>query len=137
MIPEKLKKLIELLILRTAAKTAIWNKGSAYNQFKLSATEGMAITIIHWPEEYSDPDIYLITIFNINGDPIESFNTHHDNASPESFELLKQLYKAVSDQYYKVEETMDALLASLASQEIVGNRENPITEVQPEDDLPF
>lgn len=139
MIPEKLIKLIELLTERTTAKTAIWSKGSAENQFKLSTPEGMAITIIFWSQDYNDPETYLINVFNVNGNIIESFNTHHDgNNEPESFEMLRQLYKAVSNQYYKVEETMDALLASLQSQKVIGSADDSKNnDTIEDDDLPF
>lgn len=135
MIPEKLKKLIELLTVKTQEKKAIWNKGSAVNQFKLSLSEGMAITVNFWPEEYNESESYGITIFNINGDPIEGYNTDGDTAS-DTYTLLKQFHKAVSDQYFKVDETMDALLASIISHETIGILDKPIQQGE-EDDLPF
>ncbi|MFW0716218.1 hypothetical protein [Pedobacter sp. N23S346] len=133
MIPEKLRKLIELLLSRTIAKTAIWTKGSAENQFKLSVSEGMAITITFWHADAREPDMFVIIVYNVNGDPIETFNTFQDESSPQDFELLRQLYKAASDQYYKVEETMDALIAYLNGQEIIGEAEKTPNN----DDLPF
>lgn len=139
MISEKLKKLIELLIERTSARTAIWSKGSADNQFKLSVSEGTAITINYWVHDYNEPEMYIIAIFNQNGDQIESFNTHLDgNSDVLSFNLLKELHKVVSNQYYKVEETMDILLASLQTDKIIGNDGSFNTkESIEEDDLPF
>lgn len=136
MIPEKLKKLIELLTVKTQEKKAIWNKSSGANQFKLSLSEGMAIAVNFWPEEYNEGESYGVTIFNINGDAIEGFVTDADTEH-ETYNLLKQFHKAVSDQYYKVDETMDALLASIKSNEIIGIIDKPQQQQGEEDDLPF
>lgn len=133
MIPEKLKILIKLLIEKTLAKKAIWEKGSGSNQFKLSISEGIAITISEWENHYNHDDGYEVIIFNSNANPIERYLTD-DNSSSEDIGLVQSFYKVASDQYYKVEETMDALLKSIKSADVIGKRGESIDE---EDDLPF
>jgi hypothetical protein len=52
--------------------------------------------------------------------------------------LLKIFHKAASDQYYKVEETMDELLNSITSKDVIGTADNENTSSAPDDDdLPF
>ena len=135
MIPEKLKTLIQLLIDKTLAKKAIWEKGSgSSNQFKLSISKKIAITISEWENSYSNDIYYGVFIYNENGDSIERFDTETYSSTDEDEKLLQSFYKAASDQYYKVEETLDEILKSINSEDVIGKREESETE---EDDLPF
>lgn len=134
MIPEKLKILIRLLIDKTLVKKAIWEKGSGGgNPFKLSISGGIAIIITEWENMYNHEDGYEVIIFNSNGDPIEKFSTD-GSSSMEEIGTLQLFHKVASDQYYKVEETLDALLKSVESADIIGKREESTDEG---DDLPF
>ncbi|MGF7039112.1 hypothetical protein [Mucilaginibacter lappiensis] len=140
MIPEKLKKLIELLTQKTKDKKTIWNKGSGENQFKLSLSEGIALMIVEWPEDYSNQLSYGLTIFNEDGYAIEKYSTDQYTEMAD-FELMKDFYKSVSDAYYKVDETLDSLMAALSSKEVIGiseerPQENESTSSD-DDDLPF
>jgi hypothetical protein len=137
MIPEKLIKIIDLLKTKTINKQAIWNKASGGDQFKLSISEGSAITINYWTNNYGNEDIYEVVIFNSNGDAIERFSTDYVGTTEEDVALLQKFHKAASDSYYKVEETMDALLESIMHQDIIGNNENSIPGEPEDDDLPF
>lgn len=138
MIPEKLKTLIELLIEKTIKKQAIWNKGSGSNQFKLLISQGAAITVTQWEQQYgSDKIDYGVNIFNSNGQAIEGFVSDNDT-SKEELRLLQNFYKAASDQYYKVEETMEAILNSLTGDDVIGIKEDSIFNADDDkDDLPF
>ncbi|HTM99998.1 MAG TPA: hypothetical protein VL088_14680 [Pedobacter sp.] len=138
MISEKLKQLIQLLTDKTKNKKAIWNKVSGNNQFKLSISEGVSITINEWGDQYQDS--YEVVIFNSNGDAIQRYMS--DNSTPpEDFEILQVFHKAASDQYFKVDETMDALLSSITGQEVIGKADTYVPPVDlnagEEDDLPF
>ncbi|MEO8886689.1 MAG: hypothetical protein ABI367_11540 [Mucilaginibacter sp.] len=137
MIPEKLKKLIALLTAKTLEKKAIWNKGSYDNQFKLSLSDGIAIAVHQWEDNFQNP-FWEVVIFNDQGDPIEKYETSTET-SKEDFSLLKAFHKAANDRYYKVEETMDTLLHSIESQDVIGKKDELITFAPPpeEDDLPF
>lgn len=138
MIPEKLKQLIQLLTEKTRAKQAIWNKVSGNSQFKLSIAEGISITINEWSEQYNE-DYYEVVIFNSNGDPIQRYTTSGETPI-EDFHLLQNFHKAASDQYFKVDETMDALLTSITSQDVIGQPDpESATSAVPgdDDDLPF
>ncbi|RYE13018.1 MAG: hypothetical protein EOP34_09715 [Rickettsiales bacterium] len=124
MIPEKLKQLIILLTDKTQKKKAIWDKASGNNQFKLSISDsGIAVTINEDDSNWNRGTIYEVTVFNSSGYPIERFASD-DNSNHEDFGLLKAFHKAASDQYYKVEETMDAILNSITNQEIIGKLDN-------------
>jgi hypothetical protein len=138
MIPEKLKQLIVLLLDKTQKKKAIWNKVSGNNQFKLSISEGIAITINEDDSSWAHRAILEVVIFNNVGDPIERYSTDN-NTINEDYSLLKTFHKAASDQYYKVEETMDALLNSITSQEVIGKIDNDqkVDASDEDDDLPF
>jgi hypothetical protein len=137
MIPERLKKILELLKGKTLDKKAIWNKTSGGNQFKLSINDGSAITISEWENNWASPQ-FEIVIFNTSGDAIERFNTEIDGITKEDTSLLQSFHKAASDSYYKVDETLDALLESIMHQDIIGNKEEPTSPTVPdEDDLPF
>lgn len=139
MMPEKLKKLVLLLTEKTDKKMAIWNKTNAEGQFKLSISDGSAITINSW-SHHNNFDAFYITIFNKNGDVIEAYDTETDSATSEEYSLLLAFYKSVRNAYYKVEETMEELFNTLSSDKVVGIEEKfkspplPPTEV---DDLPF
>jgi len=133
MIPDKLRKLIELLTQKTLNKKAIWNRGSGDNQFKLSVGAGVSLTVTQWFDSYKDEVGYQIVVFNDNGQAIERYDTS-DETNKEDFELLRIFHKAANDQYYKVEETMETLLNLIISEDVIGNTE----EAEPEDDgLPF
>jgi len=136
MIPEKLKQLIQLLTEKTKDKKAIWNQVSGYSQFKLSVSEGVSITISEWNEQYNS-DTYEVVIYNSNGDAIQRYSS--DNFTPsQDLELMKAFHKAASDQYFKVDETMDALLNSVTGQEVIGKLDvTPPLSAPEEDDLPF
>lgn len=137
MIPEKLKQLIQLLTEKTKEKKAIWNKVSGNNQFKLSISDGVSITVNEWSEQYND-DSYEVVIFNSNGDAIQRYVSDNNHTPPEDNELLQAFHKAASDQYFKVDETMDALLTSITGQEVIGKLDTPPTQAPNEDDdLPF
>jgi len=136
MISERLKKLIELLKEKTLSKKTIWNKTSGHGQFKLSISDGSAVTVTEWSDNYNTG--YEVVIFNSNGDAIERFSTETEDTSKEEQYLIQSFHKAASDSYYKVEETMDALLNSIINQDIIGNAESPIPPPPGEDDdLPF
>lgn len=142
MIPERLVKIIELLIAKNKDRKAIWNKTSGNNQFKLSANDGSAITIAYSENNYNNEDSYEIIIFNNNGDAIERYSTDYQGTTSEDYNLFNNLYKSVTDSYYKVDETMDTLLKSLSSQDVIGNNEeeeklNNIALPPEDDDLPF
>lgn len=136
MIPEKLKQLIILLTEKTLAKKAQWNKGSGPNQFKLSLDNGIAVTIGVWEVNWSDA--YEIIVFNDNGVAILKHITDNET-SIEDLNLMISLHKAASDQFFKVEETMDALISSISSQDIIGNAnaEAPPSLPDEDDELPF
>jgi len=138
MIPEKLKQLIQLLTEKTQNKKAVWNKVSGNSQFRLSISDGISITINEWTEQYND-NSYEVIIFNSNGDAIQRYMSDNEQTPSEDFELLQNFHKSASDQYYKVEETMDALLTSITGQEIIGKLDTPPNEAPPgeDDDLPF
>ena len=135
MITEKVKNLIELLTAKTLSKKAIWNKASADSQFKLSINDGSAITVREWTGQYNDL-YYSITIFNRNGDAIERIDTEDLVYSPENIALFRSLHKAANDSYFKVEETIDALIASVNNQDLIGNNEIGDAPAD-DDDLPF
>lgn len=139
MIPEKLRQLIQLLTGKTKEKKAIWNKVSGNSQFKLSISDGISITINEWDEQYND-NSYEVVIFNSNGEAIQRYFSTNDHTPPEDYEILADFHKAASDQYYKVDETMDALLNSITGQEVIGKADTPpkANEAAGEDDdLPF
>jgi len=138
MIPEKLKQLIQLLTEKTQNKKAVWNKVSGNSQFRLSISDGISITINEWTEQYND-NSYEVIIFNSNGDAIQRYMSDNEQTPSEDFELLQNFHKSASDQYYKVEETMDALLTSITGQEIIGKLDTSPNEAPPgeDDDLPF
>lgn len=136
MIPEQLKQLIQLLTEKTKEKKAIWNKVSGNNQFRLSISEGVSITINEWADNYNG-DGYEVVIFNVSGDAIQRYFSD-GHTPPEDYELLKTFHKAASDQYFKVEETLAALLTSITGQEVIGKLDTPPTQSPNEDDdLPF
>lgn len=119
MIPEQLKQLILLLTEKTKNKQAIWNKVSGNNQFRLSISEGVAITIDEWHEQYGGEVAYEVAIVNFNGDAIQRYFS--DNQTPaDDFDLLKTFHKSASDQFFKVEETLNALLNSVKGQDVIG-----------------
>lgn len=137
MLPEKLKKLILLLTDKTDKKMAIWNRTNAEGQFKLSISDGSAITISSWsPNNY---EAYYLTIFNKNGDVIEAFDTETDNATTEDYSVIQSFYKSVRNSYYKVEETIDELFNTLSSDKVIGKEEKFTPPLPPSqsDDLPF
>lgn len=139
MIPEKLKKLIVLLTAKTLDKKAIWNKGSYDNQFKLSLPNGIAVAVHQWDDNYQN-SFWEVIVFNDQGNPIERYETSSDSeTSRDDFALLKSFHKAANDQYYKVEETMDTLLNSIETQDIIGTKDELINFAPPpdDDDLPF
>ncbi|MEO5909702.1 MAG: hypothetical protein ABIP95_02385 [Pelobium sp.] len=133
MIPEKLAKLIELLTEKTKNKKAIWSKGSGDSQFKISVAEGIAVTISSWTDNWNDH--FEVLVFNSNGNIIQRFVTDN-NSTSKDYQLLATFHGVASDQYYKVDETMDALLSSVNSDEVIGNIEK-LDKAPEEDDLPF
>jgi len=138
MIPEQLQQLIRLLTNKTKDKKAIWNKVSGNNQFRLSISEGVSITINEWADNFNG-DGYEVAIFNVNGDAIQRYSTDN-NTPPEDYDLLKMFHKAASDQFFKVEETLAALLTSITGQEVIGKLDTPPDNNSApgeEDDLPF
>ena len=136
MIPDKLKQLIQLLTEKTKTKKAIWNKSSGNKQFKLSLDNGIAITVEAWEDNFENAD-YNVKVFNKNGDVIENYTSSGD-ASSEEFVILRNFHKAANDSYYRVEETMDALLTSVSSQDVIGTEDSQKKSSAPDDDdLPF
>ena len=131
MIPLKIVELIQLLVEKTKNKETIWNKGSMDNQFKISVSDGISMTIASYQNNWQDH--YEFVIFNGDGNPIQRFFTDNETAVSD-FDLLKSFHQAASDSYYKVEETMDALLNSIKSDKIIGKKEGNFDE---DDDLPF
>lgn len=135
MIPEKLKQLIILLTDKTNDKKALWNKGSVDGQFVLSLAQGAAVSVTEWDGQWSTN--YDVVIYNNSGDAIEKFSTDQTSDSLD-VNLLSTFHKAASNQYYKVDETMDALLSSVMSQDIIGTTISPVDlSASDEDDLPF
>jgi hypothetical protein len=136
MIPEKLKQLIVLLTEKTNDKKAIWNKGSSENQFILSLAQGAAVSIAEWEGQWSTN--YDVVIFNTSGDAIEKFGTDQQSESSD-VAILAAFHKAASNQFYKVDETMDALLSSIISQDVIGTTLQPSLDAPApdDDDLPF
>ncbi len=135
MLPEKLKNLIVLLKEKTDLKKAIWNKTSGEDQFKLSISDGSSIVIGKYSGNHDNLHIMLL-VFNSNGDAIERYDTEVEEYNKEEWDLVFSFHKSVSDSYYKVEETMDALLQQISSQDVIGESEKP-NVVPEDDDLPF
>lgn len=135
MITEKLQQLIKLLTEKTNEKKAIWNKASGDSQFKLSLPNGISLTIGQWTDNWRE--VYEVVIFNSDGAPIQKYVTDSDTTS-EDLSLMKDFHSSASSQYYRVDETMDALFNSVTSQEVIGNIESPKEPIEGgDDDLPF
>lgn len=139
MITENLKHLIQILTVKTTEKKAIWTKASGDKQFKLSINDGIAITVAEYNRNITNGTYHVVNVFNSNGDVIERLDTEDFNYSIAENDLITSFYKSASDSYYKVEETIDALIASVTSQDIVGKDDEERGQfIAPdEDDLPF
>ncbi|TDG36885.1 hypothetical protein EZJ43_06290 [Pedobacter changchengzhani] len=132
MIPEKLAELIKLLTEKTKNKKAIWNKGSSDSQFKISVSDGISMTISSFQNNWDEH--FEVVVFNNNGTAIQKYIT--DNSSTiEDFQLLTEFHQAANNEYYKIDETMDELLKSIKSDEVIGNKEIELNNE--EDNLPF
>lgn len=135
MLPEKLKKIVILLKDKTDLRKTLWNKTSANDQFKLLMADGSSIVIWRYHSDHDQLQL-MLTVFNSNGDAIERYDTEVEEFNKEDWDLLMTFHKSVSDSYYKVEETMDALIQQISSQDVIGISENG-GSVPDDDDLPF
>lgn len=136
MTSEKIAKLISTLTSKTLNKKAIWTKGSGSNQFLLSIGNGMVV-IVDFRKGPGDnfiltkygvkSDTYSITFLNSDGDPIQDDSVDLDSKK-EDFQLLKQLYKAANNQYYKVDETLDELFQFINDEDIIGDSDESETK---------
>lgn len=136
MIPDRLKKIVELLIDKTLEKKVIWNKTSGADAFKLQLSNGSYLTVSYDYGNYNTEYI-TINVFNDIGEIIERFDNENDQDDPTN-ELMYKFHKVARDSYFKVDETMDNLWSELSKKDIIGIKEDPqINKPHEDDDLPF
>ncbi|ARS36767.1 hypothetical protein [Pontibacter actiniarum] len=126
---DKFKDLVERLLKKTEAKTAIWAKSSLANEFKLVLSKG-AITTDSWHDSNTGEDLVDLRILNENGDIVEDI-TFNKSEYPNGYGMLQQLHSAARRSYYKVDETIDSIFKELDSDKTIGKRADESS------DLPF
>lgn len=126
---EAIKEIITGLVEKSKNRNASWSKTSSDNEFKIVLGSGKAFTVDSWNSQNNGTSMFDYCIYNDNGESIvrETF----DAADGEDFVLLKELHSSAKNLYYKVDETLEDMLAEIKSKEFLGNKEAE------NDDLPF
>lgn len=113
MTDEQITTLLKTLKQRTIEKALIWKKGSS-DIFQISFPNS-SITIRKFQsDEYSQPKFSLY-ILNNRGETVLVVDEEnlYCYLSDEAHSFLDDLYKMVSDQYYKVDDTIEDILSNL------------------------
>ncbi len=130
MIPEHYKSLVEKLIARTINKTALWEKTSRDNEFRLQLTNSL-ITIDKWYDNQIPSMLIDMAIYNEEGQQIDKIVL---DLSDEGYEQLEVLHNAIKRSYYKVDETFKSILDELDSGKQIGRNSFPTHD---DSDIPF
>jgi len=134
---EKLIKILNLLMVKTAKKEAVWVKED--NGFSIKLSNNSYLTINRYFENYNG-NIYVVDLFNENGYKILSADTSNEDQNV-IYEFADELFYAITNVYYKVNETLDGIIAELDSNQLIGDKNfqvsKPKNEASDDDDLPF
>jgi hypothetical protein len=117
--PEKIISLVNALIAKTANDRAVWVKTSRESEYKLQFETG-AVTIDNWASDSVEIDSIDLSIYNKNGDRIETF---YYNIGVDEYSFLSRLYTAIHKRYYLIDETIDGIFKEIATGRVIGGKE--------------
>ena len=124
-------------MVKTAKKEAVWVKED--NGFSIKLSNNSYLTINRYFENYNG-NIYVVDLFNENGYKILSADTSNEDQNV-IYEFADELFYAITNVYYKVNETLDGIIAELDSNQLIGDKNfqvsKPKNEASDDDDLPF
>lgn len=119
---QKIKKLVDSLILKTKEKNANWDRVGASNQFVLSLDGGKVI--LDKLVSKQDGLFFRLLIINNNAEVIFTLNAKRIDKPPlrvggeNDFDHLKELYEIINRIYFKVDETIEGIIGEI---ERIGN----------------
>lgn len=111
--------LIQKLEFKTQNKEAIWARTSGDNEFKIEINNA-TITTDSWNANGNGVLCYDFVILNENGETIERFSVNEEEAYSQEYIIISKLYNTVKNSYYKVDETIDNIIAELNTSSKIG-----------------
>ena len=118
---EKYIDLILKLKDKTLNNKVTWNQGSRESEFSVSLENGV-IVIDNW-EDSNDIEFFDLKIINKDGVKVyyEPFNRRDSQA----FDLVKSLYRAAFEKFYRTDETINGFLTEIDSKDTIGKEQVP------------
>lgn len=119
---DKISELIRAIKNKTENGLAEWEQSSSNTEFKLKLLKGKITTDYYRSESIDGSTNFIveIRIYNERGDEIYSSWTT-EGTDRILFLELKSFYDSVKSSYYKVSETIDALIKEAESPGMIGD----------------
>ena len=115
-IPDKIVKLIRVLIKKTVDKEITWSQTSRETEYSLIFNDGSIFTTDSWLNSAGERWVDC-SIFNSNGVRIETFAFERDNLDVmEEYHLLNTLYSCIQEGIFRKNETIDNMLNLLGDE---------------------
>lgn len=120
MIKKKLDELIDKLISSTESGKVEWERTSSKNEYQIKIGENAVSVGYYDPNDLANlvtinlnsvnKSYYYVSIYNSQGIAVDYEERFWGDSN---FDKLKDLYQIAQRNYYKVDETLDAILKKL------------------------
>lgn len=111
---DELTDIIRGLLSKTEQRKINWSPTSVRNQFQASLGDGsVQMDFFDIEDQMNDPEstLYRVDILNSRGESI-AYSAVSD-ATDSDFELMRDLWKEITDFYYRRSETLSSMRAAL------------------------
>ena len=117
MIPEIYKEILDRLHIKSQNGEANWRTTGRDNQY-IIYFQKFSLSIIYGYEESDNSCYILLSIYNENGESIDSF--YVDDNSKEEYEFLEKLYQSAKRKALKIDEAVSEMLLEVNKKGIIG-----------------